>query len=91
MNNMQDKQEPQGLTVFSLPAMNVPSEDWLGAFYCPTDTLCIRVFADKKGSDYFGQKITCVLEEFRIKPKRDKNTVDLLNSWSAKEQQIMMM
>jgi putative DNA primase/helicase len=33
---------------FSLEALNVPSEDWLGAFYRPTDTLCIRVFADKK-------------------------------------------
>jgi putative DNA primase/helicase len=55
MNNMHN---------YSLEALNVPSEDWLGAFYRPTDTLCIRVFSDKKGSDYFGQKITCILEEF---------------------------
>jgi putative DNA primase/helicase len=55
MNNMHN---------YSLEALNMPSEDWLGAFYHPTDTIAIRVFADKKGSDYFGQKITCILEEF---------------------------
>ncbi len=49
---------------YSLNPINVPSEDFLHAFFEPEDRVCLRVFEDKGDGSFAGQKLECQLEGF---------------------------
>ena len=45
--------------------MNVMVTDVLGALFDPTDTVCFRVFDDKKGGVFRGLKLACECGKYR--------------------------
>jgi putative DNA primase/helicase len=49
---------------YSLAGINVPAEEFLRPFFALEDKVCLRVFADKKGSAFSGQNLECTLEDF---------------------------
>jgi len=44
---------------YSLNGLNISPAEFLGAFFNPDETICIRVFSDKSGSAFSGQKLEC--------------------------------
>jgi putative DNA primase/helicase len=45
-------------------SLNVRLEQFIQCFFEPNDTICLRIFADRKGSDpYKGQKLECVASQ----------------------------
>ncbi len=49
---------------YSLNPINVPSEDFLHAFFELEDCVCLRVFEDKGDGSFAGQKLECQLGAF---------------------------
>lgn len=52
------------MSLYSLNPINVPSEDFLHAFFETEDRVCLRVFEDKGNGSFSGQKLECHLEGF---------------------------
>jgi putative DNA primase/helicase len=44
---------------YSLDGLNITPEEFLGAFFAPPETVCIRIFSDKSGSAFSGLKLEC--------------------------------
>jgi len=42
---------------YNLNSINISAEEFLGAFFEAGYTVCIRIFSDKKGSAFSGQKM----------------------------------
>ena len=45
--------------------MNVSATDVLGALFNPTDTVCFRVFDDKKDGVFKGSKLSCECGKYK--------------------------
>ena len=45
--------------------MNVTVTDVLGSLFNPTDTVCFRVFDDKKGGVFQGSKLSCECGKYK--------------------------
>jgi len=43
-----------------LQALNIPLEEFLRPFFDPGETVCLRVFDDKKRGTFAGAKLECV-------------------------------
>ena len=46
----------------SLQGLNIPPEEFLRPFFDPKERVCLRVFSDRPGSAFSGQKLECALE-----------------------------
>jgi len=44
---------------YSLEGLAITPEEFLGAFFNPHEIVCVRVFSDKAGSAFSGQKLEC--------------------------------
>ena len=44
--------------------MNIQAEDVLNALFNPNEKVCLRVFADRKGDPFSGQKYSCEAAKF---------------------------
>ena len=42
-----------------MKALNIPLEEFLKPFFDAGETVCLRVFADRKGTAFRGQKLEC--------------------------------
>jgi len=49
---------------YTLHGINVPPEEFLRPFFALDERICLRVFSDKPGSAFAGQKLGCTLEGF---------------------------
>ena len=49
---------------YNLRGINVPPEEFLRPFFDLKERVCLRVFSDKPGSAFSGQKLECQLEHF---------------------------
>ena len=49
---------------YSLNSINISPAEFLGAFFEPAETVCIRVFSDRPGSAFAGLKLDCKKERF---------------------------
>ena len=54
------------MSSYSLAGINVPAEEFLRPFFALNEKVCLRVFADRKGSAFSGQNLECVLEEYTV-------------------------
>ena len=45
--------------------MNVTVPDVIGALFNPTDTVCFRIFDDKKGGLFKGSKLSCECGKYK--------------------------
>ena len=53
--------------------MNVTVTDVLGSLFNPTDTVCFRVFDDKKGGVFQGSKLSCECGKYKSIEETLKN------------------
>jgi len=49
---------------YSLEGINIPSEAYLSALFEPEEVIHFRILSDKSGTDFYGKKERCKLEEF---------------------------
>ena len=54
--------------------MNVTVTDVLGSLFNPTDTVCFRVFDDKKGGVFQGSKCPANVGSTRASRRRSRTT-----------------
>ena len=66
---------------YTLNGLNISPAEFLGAFFNPDETICIRVFSDKSGSAFSGQKLEC-------KQGRFDSFVETLHKHNAQDRGI---
>ena len=52
------------MTTYSLEGLNITVAEFLRPFFDPNEKVCFRVFSDKPGSAFSGQKLECELSRF---------------------------
>ena len=49
---------------YTLQGINIPTEDFLHAFFDVNERICLRVFSDKPDSAFSGQKLETILQNY---------------------------